>query len=55
MDVLDAASKKAKKALTFREGEASLEKGSRFELEHWRNRLFAQFEDIAGLLLPPLI
>ena len=41
-----------KKALTFREAEPVLEIGSRFELEHWRNRLFAQFEDIADLLLP---
>ncbi len=40
-----------KKALTFREAEPVLEIGSRFELEHWRNRLFAQFEDIADLLL----
>jgi hypothetical protein len=40
-----------KKALTFREAEPALEIGSRFELENWRNRLFAQFEDIANLLL----
>src|SRR5207302_9517791 len=52
IDVLDDASKQMKKALTFREAEPALEIGSRFELEHWRNRLFAQFEDIADLLLP---
>ena len=52
METLDAASRKAKKALTFREGEPVLEIGSRFELEHWRNRMFAQFEDIAQVLLP---
>ena len=50
--ILDNASKRMKKALTFREAEPVLEIGSRFELEHWRNRLFAQFEDIAHLLLP---
>ena len=50
--ILDDASKRMKKALTFREAEPVLEIGSRFELEHWRNRLFAQFEDIADLLLP---
>jgi hypothetical protein len=50
--ILDDASKRMKKALTFREAEPVLEIGSRFELEHWRNRLFAQFEDIAELLLP---
>src|SRR5208282_860922 len=52
LDVMDAASKKAKKPLTFREAEASLERGSKGELQSWRNRLFAQFEDIAGVLLP---
>jgi hypothetical protein len=51
IDILDDASKQMKKALTFREAEPVLEIGSRFELEHWRNRLFAQFEDIADLLL----
>ena len=51
IDILDDASKQMKKALTFREAEPVLEIGSRFELEHWRNRLFAQFEDIAHLLL----
>ena len=57
IDILDDASKQMKKALTFREAEPVLEIGSRFELEHWRNRLFAQFEDIAHLLLqsPDLI
>jgi hypothetical protein len=49
--VLDDASKQLKKAVTFREAEPALEIGSRFELENWRNRLFAQFEDIADLLL----
>jgi|SRR5271166_28188 len=52
LDVLDAASRRAKKSLTFREGEPLLEIGSKYELENWRNRLFAQFEDIAHLLLP---
>jgi hypothetical protein len=52
METLDGASKRMKKALTFREAEPVLEIGSRFELEHWRNRLFVQFEDIAYLLLP---
>jgi hypothetical protein len=52
LETLDAASRRAKKALTFREGEPLLEIGSQFELEHWRNRLFAQFEDIAKVLLP---
>src|ERR1700730_13846590 len=51
MEMLDDASKRTKKALTFREAEPVLEIGSQFELEHWRNRLFAQFEDIADLLL----
>ena len=52
LETLDAASKRAKKALTFREGESSLEIGSKWEMESWRNRLFAQFEDIAQVLLP---
>jgi hypothetical protein len=57
METLDGASKRMKKALTFREAEPVLEIGSRFELEHWRNRLFVQFEDIADILLqsPELI
>ena len=57
METLDGASKQIKKALTFREAEPVLEMGSRFELEHWRNRLFVQFEDIADVLLqsPELI
>jgi hypothetical protein len=57
IDILDDASKQAKKALTFREAEPVLEIGSRFELEHWRDRLFAQFEDTADVLLqsPELI
>jgi len=57
METLDGASKQMKKALTFREAEPVLEMGSRFELEHWRNRLFVQFEDIADVLLqsPELI
>src|SRR5262249_61663266 len=52
MEILDDASKRTKKALTFRDAEPILEIGSQFELEHWRNRLFVQFEDIADLLLP---
>ena len=57
LETLDGASKRMKKALTFREAEPVLEIGSRFELEHWRNRLFVQFEDIADILLqsPELI
>jgi hypothetical protein len=35
-----------------RERRRILEIGSQFELEHWRNRLFVHFEDIADLLLP---
>jgi hypothetical protein len=54
LGILDDASKRMKKALTFREAEPILEIGSQFELEHWRNRLFVQFEDIADLLLPSL-
>src|ERR1700676_4074997 len=49
--ILDDASKQRRKALTFREAEPVLEIGSRFELEHWGNRLFTQFEDIADPLL----
>jgi hypothetical protein len=52
MEILDRASRQKKRALTFREAEPFLEIGSRYELEHWRNRLFAQFEDVAHLLLP---
>lgn len=52
MEALDTASRKAKKPLTFREGEPLLEIGSKYELQAWRNALFCQFEDIAGLLLP---
>jgi hypothetical protein len=52
MEILDDASKRTKKALTFREAEPVLEIGSQFELEHWRNRLFAQFEEIVHFLLP---
>ena len=52
LDALDVASRQEKKALTFLEAEPMLEIGSSFELQHWRNRLFAQFEDIAHLLLP---
>jgi hypothetical protein len=37
--------------LTFREAEALLPIGSTFELQNWRNRLFAQFEDIAHVLV----
>jgi hypothetical protein len=52
LDHLDAESAKAKKALTFREAEKLLPAGSVIELQSWRNRLFAQFEDICDLLLP---
>ena len=52
LDHLDAESAKAKKALTFREAEKLLPAGSVIELHSWRNRLFAQFEDICDLLLP---
>jgi len=52
IEALDRASKQKRKSLTFREGEPLLEIGSRYELEHWRNRLFAQFEDNAATLLP---
>src|SRR5260370_16306944 len=53
LEHLDAESTKAKKALTFREAEKLLPAGSIIELQSWRNRLFAQFEDICDLLLPP--
>jgi hypothetical protein len=52
LEHLDAESAKAKKALTFREAEKLLPAGSIIELQSWRNRLFAQFEDISDLLLP---
>jgi hypothetical protein len=52
METLDAASRRAKKPLTFREGEPLLEIGSKWELQHWRNRLFAQLEDVANVLVP---
>jgi hypothetical protein len=52
MEALDRASKQKRKSLTFREAEPLLEIGSRYELEHWRNRLFGQFEDSAAALLP---
>jgi hypothetical protein len=52
IEALDRASKAKRKSLTFREAEPQLEIGSRYELEHWRNRLFAQFEDNAAALLP---
>jgi hypothetical protein len=52
IEALDRASKQKRKPLTFREAEPLLEIGSRYELEHWRNRLFAQFEDNAAELLP---
>ena len=51
LEALDAASRTQKKALTFREAEALLPIGSTFELQNWRNRLFAQFEDIAHVLV----
>ena len=52
LEHLDAESAKAKKALTFREAEKLLPAGSIIELQSWRNRLFAQFEDACDLLLP---
>jgi hypothetical protein len=52
LDHLDAESTNAKKALTFREAEKLLPAGSVIELQSWRNRLFAQFEDVCDLLLP---
>jgi hypothetical protein len=52
IEALDRASKQKRKSLTFREAEPLLEIGSRYELEHWRNRLFAQFEDNTAALLP---
>jgi hypothetical protein len=52
LDHLDAESAKAKKPLTFREAEKLLPAGSVIELQSWRNRLFAQFEDVCDLLLP---
>jgi hypothetical protein len=52
LDHLDAEAAKAKKALTFREAEKLLPAGSVIELQSWRNRLFAQFEDVCDLLLP---
>jgi hypothetical protein len=52
IEAVDGASKRERRALTFRQAEPLLEIGSKYELEHWRNRLFAQFEDIAGTLLP---
>ena len=52
IEALDRASKQKRKSLTFREAEPLLEIGSRYELEHWRNRLFRQFEDTAEAILP---
>jgi hypothetical protein len=52
LEHLDAESAKAKKALTFREAEKLLPAGSVIELQSWRNRLFAQFEDVCDFLLP---
>ena len=52
IEALDRASKQKRKSLTLRKAEPLLEIGSRYELEHWRNRLFAQFEDNAAALLP---
>jgi hypothetical protein len=52
IEALDRASNAKRKSLTFREAEPLLEIGSRYELEHWRNRLFSQFEDNAAALLP---
>jgi hypothetical protein len=52
MTILESASRKARKQLTFREAEPMLEIGCQFELEYWRNAVFSQFEDIAEFLLP---
>ena len=52
IEALDRASKAKRKSLTFREAEPLLEIGSKYELEHWRTRLFVQFEDNAAALLP---
>jgi hypothetical protein len=52
IEALDRSSKQKRKSLTFREAEPLLEIGSRYELEHWRNRLFSQFEDNAQAVLP---
>jgi hypothetical protein len=52
IESVDRASKQKRKSLTFREAEPLLEIGCRYELEHWRNRLFSQFEDNAAALLP---
>ena len=52
IEAVDHASKTKRKSLTFREAEPGLEIGCRYELEHWRNRLFSQFEDNAAILLP---
>lgn len=51
LGALDATGRQQKKALTFREAESLLPIGSTFELQSWRNRLFAQFENIAHLLV----
>jgi hypothetical protein len=52
IEAIDSASKKSRRALTFRDAEPLLEIGSKYELEHWRNRMFCQFEDHAAGLLP---
>jgi hypothetical protein len=52
IEALDRASEQKRRSLTFREAEPLLASGSRYELEHWRNRLFSQFEDNAAALLP---
>jgi hypothetical protein len=52
---IDLLSKQRRKSLTFREAEPLIEPSaitSKFELEHWRNLAFAQFEDAANWLLP---
>jgi hypothetical protein len=55
IEYVDKLSKQQHKSLTFREAEPLIAHDaitSKFELEHWRNLAFAQFEDAATHLLP---
>src|ERR1700730_13347830 len=52
LDHVDAESANARKGATFRVAEKLLPAGSVIELQSWRIRFFAQFEDIFDLLLP---
>jgi hypothetical protein len=55
LEYIDRLSKERRKSLTFREAEAVITPDaitSRFEIEHWRNQAFAQFEDVAPFLVP---